>query len=58
MGLEDEEPDTLIKKKKTSKKQEKGLALRDKVNKVAEDMNDIASPNQKRKAGPDIGLAR
>ncbi|KAF8488564.1 hypothetical protein F5888DRAFT_1910766 [Russula emetica] len=54
-----EEPDTMINmKKKSSKEQERGPAMRDCINKAAAGLNDSVSPNsdvQKRKAGPDIG---
>ncbi|KAF8484275.1 hypothetical protein F5888DRAFT_1835048 [Russula emetica] len=54
-----EEPDTMINmKKKSSKEQERGPAMRDCINKAAAGLNDSMSPNsdvQKRKAGPDIG---
>ncbi|KAF8504754.1 hypothetical protein F5888DRAFT_1853265 [Russula emetica] len=54
-----EEPDTMINmKKKSSKEQERGPAMRDCINKAAAGLNDSVSPNsdvQKRKAGPNIG---
>jgi hypothetical protein len=60
MELGGEEPDTMINmKKKSSKKQERGPAMRDRINNAAAELNDSVSPNsdvQKRKAGPDIGL--
>jgi hypothetical protein len=57
--LENEEPDTMIKKK-SGKKQKRGLDLRDRINKTAAaQLSDITGPNldvHKRKAGPDVGV--
>jgi hypothetical protein len=58
MDLEDEEPDTKIKKK-NGKKQKKGLTIRSRINKAAEGLSDIEpevqkwKDVQKRKAGSD-----
>jgi hypothetical protein len=52
MDLEEEVPDTMIKKK-SGKKQKRGLTVRGQINKVAADIG--GQPNlevQKRKAGP------
>jgi hypothetical protein len=69
IDLEGEEPDTMIKKKvREKRKQKSGLGMRGRIDKVAAELSEIASPspnpnpnrgvqNSKRKAGPaDIGL--
>ena len=54
MDLGDDEPDTMIKKKKGGKNREKGLALRGRINQAAAEQSGPIPDVQKRKAGLEI----